>query len=78
MRKFLVPIAASVAALLTSNLGSALAPTKAQTTISAEKIVSPGEMVLERTATSNIQLAQHASHASHASHVSHASHASSG
>lgn len=75
---FLAPLAASVAVLLAN------AALPAHVTIEATNSVATPEtssapitdFVLTRSATGNVQTAQHQSHASHASHELHSSHSS--
>ncbi len=79
-RKFLLPLAASIGALLSS------APSDASTTgdVTASVGVNPASanegFVLSRAGAAGVQVAQedtgHSSHSSHDSHSSHSSHVS--
>ena len=81
-KAFLVPLAVSVAALL--SIGSAQAVPTSEITrgnISAElpAPIASGlgqAFVIERADQGTVQMAGHASHVSHASHASHSSHSS--
>jgi len=74
-RQFLAPLAASVAALL----GGAVVPAQASSAPvvtapeASAQAVAVDHLVLTRSATVGVQLADHESHASHESHSSHAS-----
>jgi hypothetical protein len=81
-RAFLVPLAAAVAALMTSADGASSSPLVSRATrdvpeIRAEfaKDTDQPALVLHRSASATV-VAQHSSHASHGSHSSHASHSS--
>jgi hypothetical protein len=80
-RKFLSPLAVSVAALL----GGASVPAQAATDPArvpaavapeASAPLAADNLVLTRSAGVELRLAGHESHASHASHASHSSHVS--
>jgi hypothetical protein len=72
-RKFLAPLAVSVAALL----GGVTIPVQASTVLSVTNLKSAptvsNHLVLKRSTGSEIRLADHESHASHESHSSHVS-----
>ena len=77
-RKFLAPLAASVAVLLgtTATPVQALSvPVTASIEVSLPTTVAD-DLVLTRSSGSQLQLADHESHSSHSSHASHASHSS--
>lgn len=82
-RKFLVPLAVSVAALVGSTEGGAntsvppLIPTEAHASAVGQlAIISIDDFVIQRSDVQMFQTAGHVSHVSHVSHASHASHAS--
>jgi hypothetical protein len=83
-RKFLLPLAASVGALLTGATSQAATTpstiTVATGTNPASVAPTSEGFVLSRASESGVQLAQedtgHSSHSSHASHSSHSSHVS--
>ncbi len=73
-RKFLVPIAVSVAAFTTAPSQAAVPPpnTEAASTVSGAPN-SLGGLVLDHATQPFTRVAAHASHASHVSHASHTS-----
>ena len=78
-RAFLVPLAAAVAALMTSAGAASTTPLEKTANLGIHTGSSAGPdprpLVLHRSTTDNT-VAQHSSHASHGSHGSHGSHAS--
>jgi hypothetical protein len=73
-RRFLAPLAVSVAALV----GGAVIPAQASTepgitTTEASVLTATDHLILARSAGGQLRLADHESHASHASHSSHVS-----
>jgi hypothetical protein len=72
-RKFLAPLAVSVAALL----GGVAVPVRASTVPSVttfeSALTASNHLVLKRSTGNEIRLADHESHASHESHSSHVS-----
>jgi len=74
-RAFLAPLAASVAVLFANTALPARATIEATTLVAAPETSSAptADFVLTRSASGNIQTADHESHASHESHSSHSS-----
>jgi len=74
-RAFLAPLAASVAVLLANTALPAHVTIVATNSAAIPETSSAptADFVLTRSATGNIQTADHESHASHSSHSSHAS-----
>ena len=80
-RSFLVPFAATVAALLgfsgdAANASTTPTGTAATVQAAADQGDRLGDLVIERKTGASVVLAGHSSHVSHASHASHASHVS--
>jgi hypothetical protein len=72
-RKFLAPLAVSVAALLTGVPVLAQASTPLAVTAPDAASISSDHLVLTRSTGKELRLADHESHASHESHSSHSS-----
>jgi hypothetical protein len=77
-RQFLTPLAASVAALLGGAVVPAQASSAPAVTVpeTSAPAVAVDHLVLTRSVTGGVLLADHESHASHESHSSHSSHVS--
>jgi hypothetical protein len=82
-RRFLAPLAVSVASLLGGATVSAQASATPEVTSEASAPTTPDQLVLKRSTYRELRLADddsydsHVSHESHASHESHESHVSS-
>ena len=72
-RKFLAPLAISVAALLSGIPVPAQASTPPVVTTPDSASISSDHLVLTRSTGKELRLADHESHASHESHSSHSS-----
>jgi hypothetical protein len=79
-RKFLKPLAVSIAALMATSQAQAAIPDvvsdKTAASIVSAKPLSTADLVIDRAGDSMIHFAQHQSHRSHSSHSSHSSHRS--
>lgn len=77
-RGFLIPLAASIAALIGAAQGQPAGRPSDEVAaiIEAARTAPPGDLFIERSTASPTDTAQHSSHYSHRSHSSHQSHSS--